>query len=175
MNSSCTSASDFIFTDAIGKNYAVKDVSTAGDCALLSLMGNPNFQASLSTANELRRAVVTFARGVKQQDCITVYSLVGDRSNMNFEVYLENVMQAGFWVGTIFFIWISMAFGVTICSHFFNEFREPKCESTAELLSKYFSKKFSNDLDQQPVVDVFFHQYRCMTRYKPSMYNILQL
>jgi hypothetical protein len=64
-------------------------------------MGNPNFQAPLSTANELRRAVVTFARGVKQQDCITVYSLVGNRSNMSFEVYLENVMRAGFWVGTI--------------------------------------------------------------------------
>ncbi len=108
MNSSCTSASDFIFVDAIGKNYAVKDVSAAGDSALLSLMGNPNFQAPLSTANELRRAVVTFARGVKQQDCITVYSLVGDRSNMSFEVYLENVMRAGFWVGTIFFIWTSM-------------------------------------------------------------------
>jgi hypothetical protein len=27
-------------------------------------------------------------------------------------------MQAGFWVGTIFFIWTSMAFGVTICSNF---------------------------------------------------------
>ena len=134
-------------------------------------MGNPNFQAPLSTANELRRAVVTFARGVKQQDCITVYSLVGNRSNMSFEVYLENVMRAGFWVGTIFFIWTSMAFGVTIRSHFFNEFREPKCESTAEFISKYFSKDFSDDLDQQPVVDVFFHQYRCMTRCKPSMYN----
>ncbi len=85
-----------------------QDVSTAGDCALLSLMGNPNFQAPLSTANELRRAVVTFARGVKQQDCITVYSMVGNRSNMSFEVYLENVMRAGFWVGTIFFIWTSM-------------------------------------------------------------------
>ena len=42
MNSSCTSASDFIFVDAIGKNYAVKDVSAAGDCTLLSLLGNPN-------------------------------------------------------------------------------------------------------------------------------------
>jgi len=29
-----------------------------------------------------------------------------------------------------------MAFGVTIRSHFFNEFREPKCKSTAEFVSK---------------------------------------
>jgi hypothetical protein len=76
MNSTCTSASDFIFTDAVGKSYAVKDVSTSGDCTLLSLMGNPNFQASLSTANELRRAVVTFARGVKQQDCMNFLSVL---------------------------------------------------------------------------------------------------
>jgi hypothetical protein len=45
MISTCTSASDFIFVDAIGKKYLVKDVSSAGGCALVSLMGNPNFQA----------------------------------------------------------------------------------------------------------------------------------
>jgi hypothetical protein len=54
MNSTCTSASDFIFVHATGKNYLVKDVSTAGDCTLHSLMGNPNFKAPFSTTNELR-------------------------------------------------------------------------------------------------------------------------
>ncbi len=39
------------------------------------------------------------------------------------------------------------------------------------LLFNYLSNDFLNDLDQQPVVDVYFHQYPCMTRHKPSMYN----
>jgi len=56
---------------------------------------------------------------VKQQDCITAYSLIGDWANMHFEMYSENVMQPGFWVGTIFFIWTSMTFGVIIRSIFF--------------------------------------------------------
>jgi hypothetical protein len=54
---------------------------------------------------------------------------------------------------------------------FFNEFREPKCKCTAEFITKYLSEDFADDLDQQPVVDVYFHQYCCMTRCKPSMYN----
>jgi uncharacterized protein YuzB (UPF0349 family) len=32
-------------------------------------------------------------------------------------------------------------------------------------------QSFADNLDQQPEVDVYFHQYCCMTRCKPSMYN----
>jgi hypothetical protein len=35
-----------------------------------------------------------------------------------FPDLLEKVMQPGFSIGTIFFIWTSMVFGVTIHSHF---------------------------------------------------------
>jgi hypothetical protein len=85
---------------AKGMIYAVKDVAAAGDCALLAL------------------------RGLNQVDCQQMYAIVGDQSNLHYEVYLGHVMTPCFWVGTVFFLWTSIAFGIKICIHYFNEFQE---------------------------------------------------
>jgi hypothetical protein len=45
MNSMTAASSlpNTVFVDANGNHYIMKDVSAAGDCALLSLLDNPNF------------------------------------------------------------------------------------------------------------------------------------
>jgi hypothetical protein len=53
---------------AKGMIYAVKDVAAVGDCALLAL------------------------RGLNQVDCQQMYAIVGDQSNLHYEVYLGHVM-----------------------------------------------------------------------------------
>jgi len=161
--------SNMIFTDAKGVIYAIRDVAGAGDCALLALLRSPNFRAPLSSSDELRRFVVSFVRGPGQFDCSQVYAIVGDRSHLHIEVYLDNVLMPRFWIGTIFFIWTLIALGIRIRSHYFNEFREPKLECTASFLKQYFPNKYGTD--EWPTVDVFFHQYGNMARCKPSMYN----
>ena len=113
--------SDIIFSDFKGNRYLVRDVLGAGDCALLALLHNPAFHAPVSGADELRRAVVSFARGESRQDCSEVYSLVGERNGVTFDGYLSQVLQPGFWVGTVFFVWVSMCYGITICSHYFDD------------------------------------------------------
>ncbi len=47
--------------DANGSHYVMKYLSAARDCALLSLLNNPNFHAPLSDYLELRRTIVSFA------------------------------------------------------------------------------------------------------------------
>jgi hypothetical protein len=157
-----------VFVDAKGNHYIVKDVSAAGDCALLSLLNNPSFPVPVSDSLELRRRIVAFAQGAHREDCFTVYGMVGDHSNMHFEAYLQYVLQPRYWVGTVFFIWASMAYGCDIRTHFFNEFHSPTFESTAEFMGKYFMRYLHENM---LIVDVFFHQYKNMTQCKPSMYN----
>jgi hypothetical protein len=157
-----------VFVDANGNHFIVKDVLAAGDCALLALLNHPNFNAPVSDCLELRRAIVSFAQGPCRDACFTVYGMVGDRSNMQFDCYLQHLLQPRFWVGTVFFIWASMAYGCDVRSHYFDEFRAPKYESTADFLVKYFKGYLKEDM---LIVDVFFHQYRNMGRCKPSMYN----
>jgi hypothetical protein len=163
-------SSSLVYVDAEGDRYLVKDVSAAGDCALLSLLCNPNFRAPLTTSDELRHAVVSFATGVQREDCFTVYSMVGDRTNVHFETYLQHMLRPGFWVGTVFYIWASMAYGCNIRTHFFNEFREPQQELTENFLKKYLNRYVPVDENQQ-MINIFFHQYKNMLRCKPSMYN----
>jgi hypothetical protein len=47
-------SADPVFVDATGKNYLVRDVCKAGDCALLALPMSPTFEAMVSGADELR-------------------------------------------------------------------------------------------------------------------------
>jgi len=163
-----SSLPELVFVDANGNHFIVKDVLAAGDCALLALLNHPNFNAPVSDCLELRRAIVSFAQGPCRDACFTVYGMVGDRSNMQFDCYLQHVLQPRFWVGTVFFIWASMAYGCDVRSHYFDEFRAPKYESTADFLVKYFKDYLKENM---LIVDVFFHQYRNMGRCKPSMYN----
>ena len=111
-----------------------------------------------------------FARGEAREDCSTVFSLVGEKSSTTFDGYLSQVLQPGFWLGTIAFIWISMAHGVNIISHFFNVSKQPDCTSTLNFLRDYLPM-YVQHIDPSKTVQIFFHQYRQMLRSKPSMYN----
>jgi len=163
-------SSDPIFVDASGNHYLVRDVAEAGDCALLALLISPSFEAPVSGADELRRAIVSFARGEARDDCSRVFALVGDKSSQTFDGYLNEVLETGFWVGTIAFIWTSMTYGINIVSHFFNEMKQPDSNSTAKFLQLHFPSHFEN-INPNKTVHVFFHQYKNMKRCKPSMYN----
>jgi hypothetical protein len=119
------SDADFVFSDSKGNRYLVRDVLGVGDCALLALLHNPDFHAPVSGLDELRRAVVTFARGEFHQCCSTVYSLLEEKNGITFDSYSQ-VLQPGFWVGTVFFIWVTMCYGIKICSDYFNGERIPE-------------------------------------------------
>jgi hypothetical protein len=95
-----------------------------------------------------------------------ILTIVGDRTNSPFEVYLDYVLRPRFWVGTTFFLWTSVALGVKIRSHFFNEIREPVMECTGIFLEQHFP---SISQEGWKTVDVYFHQYGAMYRCKPSM------
>jgi hypothetical protein len=160
---------DFVFSDSKGNRYLVRDVLGAGDCALLALLHNPDFHAPVSGPDELRRAVVTFARGEFRQCCSTVYSLVGEKNGITFDSYLSQVLQPGFWVGTVFFIWVTMCYGIGVCSHYFNGERIPECSSTDDFLRRHLPAVAWANSQQQ--VHVLFHQYRNIKSCKPAMYN----
>jgi len=86
---------DPIFVDSLGNPYLVRDVLGAGGCALLALLHTPNFHAPVSGVNELRRAIVSFARGQCRNECYTVYSLVAERNGVTFNCYLSQALQDG--------------------------------------------------------------------------------
>jgi hypothetical protein len=86
--------------------------------------------------------IVLFAQGAHWEDCYTVYGMIGDHSNIHFESYRQHVMQPRFWVGTVFFIWASMAYGYA-----------PTFESTADFIGKYFKYYMNKNM---PIV--FFYQ-----------------
>lgn len=163
-----TETETYTFVDRAGSNYYVKDVPGAGDCALLALMLNPNLNAPCGSPDELRRLIVNNVRGTNRATCCQIYTIVGDRTNYPFEVYLDYVLRPRFWVGTTFFLWTTIALGVKIRSHFFNEFREPVMECTGIFLEQHFP---SISQEGWKTVDVYFHQYGAMYRCKPSMYN----
>jgi len=162
---------DLIFVDSAGKNYLIRDVLGAGDCALLALLHNPNFHAPVSGADGLRTAIVAFARGERHDQCSSVYSLVGERNTLSFDSYVSQVLQQGFWVGTVFFIWVTMCYGIEIRSHYFNANRIPEFSSTCDFLRKHLPDVFADVPNDRTPVHVFFHCYRDMKRCKPTMYN----
>jgi hypothetical protein len=114
-----TECSPYYFCDAHRRFYLVKDVEALGDCAILAVLCHPNFKAPLCEVQELHRAVVSFARGPRGEECRLVYSLLRAVAATPFDAYLEQVLQPRFWVGTEFFVWVSMLYGVDICVHFF--------------------------------------------------------
>jgi len=113
---------------------------------------------------------VGFARGEAREDCSTVFSLVGEKSSTTFDGYLSQVLQPGFWSGTIAFIRISMTHGVNIVSHFFNISKQPDYTSTLNFLRDYLPT-YVQHIDPRKTVHIFIHQYRQMLQCKPSMYN----
>jgi hypothetical protein len=115
-----TATDTYTFIDCAGVQYCVKDVPGAGDCALLALLLNPDFKSPCTSPDELRRLVVSYVRGPSRDACSRMFTIVGDRTNFTFELYLESVLRPRFWVGTIFYLWASVALGVNIRSHFFN-------------------------------------------------------
>jgi hypothetical protein len=163
-----TATDTYTFIDCAGVQYYVKDVPGAGDCALLALLLNPDFKSPCTSPDELRRLVISYVRGPSRNACSRMFTIVGDRTNFTFELYLKSALRPRFWVGTIFYLWASVALGVNIHSHFFNEFREPKMDCTGTFLRNYFPMISQDGWIE---VNVYFHQYGSMSRCKPSMYN----
>jgi hypothetical protein len=147
----------------------VRDVLGAGDCALLALLHNPNFHAPVSGVNELRRAIVSFARGQCHDECCTVFSLVAERNGVTFDCYLSQALQDGFWIGTVFFIWVTMCYGIDIRSHFFNAQRNPEFNSTCAFLEGHLPSALPSNAENRAAVNVLFHTNRDMKRCKPAM------
>jgi hypothetical protein len=147
---------DLIFNDSAGKNYLIRDVLGAGDCTLLALLHNPNFHAPVSGADGLRTAMFAFAIGERHDQCSSVYSLVGGRNTLSFDSYVSQVLQQGFWVGTVFFIWVTMCYGIEIRSHYFNANRIPEFSSTCDFLRKHLPDVFANVPNDRTPVHVFF-------------------
>jgi len=122
------------FRDSNGNFYIICDVAALGDCAVLAVLGNPNFKAPLCTVQELRRAVVSFAQGGAAEECSKVYAVLKGLQADAFDVYLQQVLQPRFWVGTEFFVWLTMMYGVEIIVHYFSSHKEVSQESTLGLL-----------------------------------------
>jgi hypothetical protein len=163
--------SDIVFIDSQGNQYLVRDVLGNGDCALLALLHSPGFKAPVSGATELRRGIVTYARGEAREDCVKVYALVAERNGTTFDMYLSKMLEQGFWVGTVAFIWATMAYGVDIKTHFFNDKGMPEISSTVDFLMKHIQGYEDMEMTEDQAVHVFFHQYNQMKRCKPAMYN----
>jgi len=143
---------DLIFSDFKGNRYLVRDVPGAGDCALLALLHNSVFHAPVSGVDELRRAVMSFSRGESPQDYSKVYSLLREKNGGTFDGFLSQVLQPGFWVGTLFFAWVIMCYGITICSHYFNSQWIPQHNSTEDLLKSHMPGVMFTGSQQQPLL-----------------------
>lgn len=150
----------------------MRDVAALGDCAVLAVLCHPNFTAPLSDVQELRRAVVSFARGPRSAECKHVFTVLKNVADTTFEVFLESVLKPRFWVGTEFFAWVTMLYGVDIGIHFFSSDKLPSFQSTAMFLRDAFpnsSHPWSHS--SASCVHVFFHQYKQMTSVDHPMYN----
>ena len=78
--------------------------------------------------------MVTFARSAAE-DCSQVYTVLKAVGADPFQAYLEEVLQPRFWVGTDFFVRVTMLYGVDVQVHFLNGDREPQLKSTLQLSS----------------------------------------
>ncbi len=162
---------DTVFVDMTGNHYLVRDVLGAGDCALLALLHNPRFEAPVSGVDGLRNAIAAFARGERRDQCSMVYSLVGERNGVTFDSYVSQVLQPGFWVGTVLYIWVTMCYGIEIRSHYFNAHRVPEFTSSVDVLRDHLPDAVPDGVEEKPPVHVLFHTYRNMARCNPSSYN----
>lgn len=164
-------ASMKFFRDMNQNCYVICDVAALGDCAIIAILGNPSFKVPLTSVQELRRSVVSFAQGVAAQDCKRVYSILKSSTATVFDVYLEQVLQPRFWVGTEFFIWVTMLYGIEIKVHFFSSHKEVSEQSTLSFLRTYLPDSPYHRVLSPEVVHVFFHQYNRMTECIYSRYN----
>ena len=160
------------FRDAKGNYFLVKDVAALGDCAVLSVLCHPNFNAPLTDVQQLRRAVVSFARSAAEE-CSQVYATLKAVGAIPFQAYLEEVLQPRFWVGTEFFVWVTMMYGIDIQVHFLNVNREPQLESTVQFLYKHLpnSRYLVGASANTNPVSVLFHQYKSMNQCLYNRYN----
>jgi len=159
------------YRDAQGNFYLVKDVAALGDCAVLSVLCHPNFHAPLTDVQELRRAVVSFAQSAASQDCAVVYTALKPLNAPPFQLYLQQVMQPRFWVGTEFFVWVTMLYGVEIIVHYLDNHKNPQTESTVHLLrSALPNSHFLTGVHGNPI-SVLFHQYNNMLNCLYERYN----
>lgn len=165
-------AENYYFCDSQGNSYVVKDVAALGDCAVLAVLCHPNFNAPLTDIVELRRAVVSFARGPRTAECKHVYSILKARAETPFELYLDQVLQPRFWVGTEFFVWATMLYGIDVRVHFFTADKMPCVESSAIFLAGAFPGSVTNLGVMFPsAIDIFFHQYKQMATCNYNRYN----
>jgi len=162
-----------LFLDAHKNAFFVKDVAGLGDCAILALLANPAFKVPVSNVQDLRHAVVSFARDDACRDeCAKVYALMSDKNAPSFDLYLEKVEAPRFWVGTIFFIWASMLYGIDIVSHSFNAAGDPTAMSTASFLKCHLKDSdLASTFGDGAAVNLFFHQYGRMSSCIQSRYN----
>ena len=170
-NSSDLMASMKFLRDMNQNVFVVCDVAGLGDCAVIALLGNPSFKVPLTSVQELRRAVVSFAQGVAAEDCSRVYSILKSKTATVFNLYLEQVLQPGFWVGTEFFVWATMLYGIEIKVHFFTSHKQISEQSSLNFLRTYLPDSPFNRVSFPEAVNVFFHQYKRMTDCVYSRYN----
>ncbi len=121
---------DLYFCDAEGNYYIFKNVEALGDCAVLALLCHENFRAPFCDAQELRRAVVSFAQGPGEAACSRVYSILRATNGVPFYRYLQQVLVPRFWVGTEFFVFGSLLYGVEVKVHFFGADKRPTVQSS---------------------------------------------
>ncbi len=165
------SNSELYYRDAVGNFFLVKDVAALGDCAVLSVLCHPNFHAPVTDIQELRRAVVSFAESAGNQDCAVVYTALKPVNSPPFQLYLQQVLQPRFWVGTEFFVWVTMLYGVEVLVHYLDNHKVPQTESTLHFLrSSLPDSRYLTAVHGNPI-SVFFHQYNRMNVCMYDRYN----
>jgi hypothetical protein len=170
-NSSDLMASMAFLHDMNQYVFVVCDGAALGDCAAIALPGNPSFKVPLTSVQELWHAVVSVALGVAAEDCSRVYSILKSKTATVFDVYLEQVLQPGFWVGTEFFIWSTMLYGIEMKVHFFTSYKQMLEQSSLNFLRTCLPDSPSNRVSYPEAVNVSFHQYKRMTDCVYSTYN----
>jgi len=131
-------STDLYLCDSKGKYYIFKDVEALGDCTILAVLCHENFRASISTPHELHWAVVSFAQGPGEAACSRVYSILWATNGVPFHRYLQQVLVPRFWVGTEFFVFVSLLYGVEVKVHFFGADTRPTEQSSRFFLEHNF-------------------------------------
>jgi hypothetical protein len=152
--------------------FKTKDVAALGDCAVLAVLCHPNFHSPLTDVQDLWGAVVNFARTVASEDCATVYYVLRSVAVCPFQVYLEQMLQPQFWIGTEFFVMVTMLYGVEVRVHFLDNCKNPQVESTVHFLcSSLPNSKYLGDVHCHNPISVLFHQYNKMNHCFYDRYN----
>jgi hypothetical protein len=146
------------FCDSQGNSYLVKDIAALDDCAILAVLCHPNFNVPLTDIQELRHAVVSFARGPRTAECRHVYFFLKPATGNPFEAYLGQVLLPRFWVGTEFFTWVLMLYGIDIRVHYFMTEKVASLKSSAVFLAGAFLNGTNLCMTFLSPINIFFHQ-----------------